>query len=234
MNPILGQLFTFLGLVTGLAVFFIESRRRKLWTSGIQQVAAWGLVTGAVAARVTELFLAHAPLWRILDLADGGKAIFGGVVGGWIGTEIAKWRLGLRRSTGDLFALALPAGEAVGRIGCHFNGCCYGRVTSPGFAVFQHGAWRYPTQLISSVAATFIFGVLWSLRDRFEEGKLFKLYLVLFSVSRFLIEFWRESPPAWRGLSLMQWVCIEVIVGVVIWELVALQRKRRGVTDVAA
>ncbi|MES1147338.1 MAG: prolipoprotein diacylglyceryl transferase family protein [bacterium] len=231
MNPVLGQFFTFLGVTVGLAVFWIESRRRKLWTTGIQIVAAVGLFAGGVAARLTELFLSHAPLWQIFDLSNGGKAIFGGVVGGWIGAEVAKRRLGIKRSTGDLFALALPAGEAVGRIGCHFNGCCYGRTCPPGLGVYQHEAWRYPTQLISAVVATTIFAVLWAMRDKLKEGALFKLYLVLFGISRFAIEFWRESPPAWLGLSLMQWVCVEMVVGVVGWQLVTKLWKPRTKLD---
>ena len=110
---------------------------------------------------------------------------------------IAKRIMGIRRPTGDLFAMALPAGEVVGRIGCHLNGCCYGiRCEMPG-AVFQHGALRFPAQLVSSATAAVMFGVLLWLAPKLKrEGDLFRAYLLLFGTTRFAIEFvrWLNSP----------------------------------------
>ena len=155
--------------------------------------------------------------------------------------------MGLRRSTGDLFALALPAGEAVGRLGCYFNGCCYGEPFDGPWAVLQHGALRHPAQLYSAVVAALTFGfLLWVPRERvggrFEgprvgtrasdgygwrgrlrEGDLFRLYLLIFSVTRFGLEFvrWRESTVG--GLSPMQWFCLDLVV----IALIGLLRRRK-------
>ena len=56
-----------------------------------------------------------------------------------------------------------------------------------------------------------IFAALWALRDRLpKEGDLFRAYLVLYGVGRFGVEFLRERPVAFAGLSMAQLVCLEI------------------------
>lgn len=215
----LGTLFTALSYLVGALVFLWAARVRKMSTEGTWVVVAIGFVFAMVGAKLTQLVAEGWP-WRVplsvaLDPRNGGRALLGGLIFGWIGVEVAKRRLGIRRSMGDFFALAIPAGEAVGRIGCHFNGCCYGEKCDLPWAVYQHGAWRQPAQLYSAAVAllTFVF-LLW-LRPRLtREGDLFKVYLVIFGLTRFGLEFvrWRES--LYFGLSAMQWFCLELVVGV--------------------
>lgn len=218
MTTVLGELFTALGYAVGAVVFFLAARRRGIATEGIGYIALAGLCGGVFGARLTEWVLGHGPLIvehpdAFLNPAVGGRTIIGGVLAGWMAVEIAKRRLGIRRSTGDLFALAVPAGEAVGRIGCFFNTCCYGTVCDLPWAVYQHGAWRHPTQLYSSVAAAAVFYLLFRLRDRMpREGDLFRCYLVLYGVTRLTIEFFRERALGFGSLSLAQWVSLELII----------------------
>ena len=195
-------------------------------------VALAGLVGGVVGAKLTEwvlvnyhTFAAHPT--AMLDPRLGGRTLIGGLVVGWMAVEIAKWRLGIKRSTGDMFALALPAGEAFGRIGCFFNDCCYGTPSNVAWAVHQHGAWRHPTQLYSSAVAVVLFAALFALRDKMpREGDLFRLYLVLFGVSRFALEFLRERNVSFGGLSLAQWVCLEIVVAFSLTLFISSRRAR--------
>lgn len=225
----MGTLFTLLAYLLGAAVFYLEARRRGRATEGMGYVALAGLCGGVLGAKVTEWVLAGGapvanPPLAIFDPRLGGRALIGGLVVGWGAVEIAKRRLGIRRSTGDLFALALPAGEAVGRLGCFCNGCCYGVATTLPWAVYQHGAWRHPAQLYAAALALGCFTLLAALRDRLpREGDLFRLYLVLFGSSRFLLEFLRERSVSFGGLSLAQWTCLELAVT----GAVALWRSRR-------
>jgi phosphatidylglycerol---prolipoprotein diacylglyceryl transferase len=214
----LGSGLTAAGYLIGLLVFYLAARQRGLATEGMRHVAFAGLCGGVLGAKLTEWGLGH---WQtlathpaaMLDPRLGGRTIIGGVLAGWLAVEIAKWRLGIRRSTGDLFALALPAGEAVGRIGCFFNGCCFGVRSQVAWAVYQHGAWRHPAQLYSALVAAAIFGTLYIVRDRMpHEGDLFRLYLVLYGASRFGLEFLRERKIVFGGLSLAQWVCLELAI----------------------
>lgn len=218
----IGELFTGASYAVGALVFLWAARQRKLSTEGIWLVVASGFIAGVLGAKITQLVAEgwpmHLSTQAALDPRNGGRALLGGVVFGWLGVEAAKWKLGIRRSTGDLFALALPAGEAVGRIGCYFNGCCYGEKCDLPWAIWQHDAWRHPAQIYSAVIAAGLFGWLLWLRPRLtREGDLFRAYLVGFGITRFLLEFvrWRES--LWFGLSPMQWFCVELVGGVVIW-----------------
>ena len=158
MTP--GEAVTGLSYLVGAGVFLWAARRKRLATEGMAIVAGAGFVCGILGAKLTQTLASGLPLAAAAN--PGGRALLGGVVFGWLGVEVAKRRLGIRRSTGDLFALALPAGEAVGRVGCHLNGCCYGARCDAPFAVWQHGALRYPAQLMSAAvaAATFAF-LLW-------------------------------------------------------------------------
>lgn len=213
-----GEFFTLLGYLTGALVLWLEARRRGLNTEGMHLVAVSGLVGGVLGAKLVQWFvsggLSAAPL-AILDPRVGGKALLGGVAGGWLAVEIAKRKLGIRRKTGDLWALALPAGEAIGRIGCWFNGCCFGTVCDAHFplAVWQHDAWRQPAQFYSAILATVIFGTLWYLKDKTaREGDLWKLFLILYGVGRFAVEFVRQRDIALAGLSTVQLMCLETAV----------------------
>ena len=81
----------------------------------------------------------------------GGKTIVGALIFGLISVEIMKRYIGLRQSTGDLYAIPLAAGIAIGRIGCFLTGLSdntYGIPTALPWAInFGDGIPRHPTQL---------------------------------------------------------------------------------------
>ena len=200
-------------------------------------LAGVGFVAGIVGAKLTQTLASGLPVSSMAN--PGGRALLGGLAFGWLAVEVAKRVMGIRRSTGDLFALALPAGEAIGRIGCHLNGCCYGERCDLPWAVWQHGASRHPAQLYSAATAAATFGLLLWLSgspspsgsswrggwgERLREGDLFRLYLLLFGLSRFALEFvrWRESTVL--GLSPMQWFCLDLVASVGL-----LRRKKNEV-----
>lgn len=212
----LGELFTGLSYLVGALVFWWAARQRQMSTEGIWTAVGVGFVAGILGAKLTQLIAEGWPTRMstatAMDPRNGGRALLGGVIFGWIGVELAKRKLGIKRSTGDFFALALPAGEAVGRIGCYFNGCCYGEKCDLPWAIYQHDAWRHPAQLYSAVVAALMFAFLCWLRPKLtREGDLFRTYLALFGITRFLLEFVRWRETLWFGLSPMQWFCLELI-----------------------
>lgn len=229
----LGFFFTFLAYVLGALVFLMAARSQRLATEGMARIALWGVCGGILGAKASEWLLFHRDVLvqhpgALFDPQSGGRSVIGGVLVGWLAVEFAKKRLGVRRSTGDLFALALPAGEAVGRIGCFFNPCCIGIKCDRAWAVFQDGAWRHPSQIYLSLGALATFFVLLRLRPKLRrEGDLWKLYLVLWGASRLLIEFWRERAVVVGPLSFAQCVCGAVaLTG--LWLL--LQSRRQNAT----
>ncbi len=192
-----------LGYLSGLAAFAWLARRRGLATEGIMAVAGAGLIGGLLGANLGQWVCA-----RVLHDVAAGKSVLGGIAGGYLAVVLYKRHLGIVRPTGDLFAVALTAGEAVGRWGCFFAGCCYGTVTAVPWAVFEHGQMRHPTQLYSSAACALILGVLLRVeKTRPPENTLFYMQGTLFCAARFLIEFFRAGPPPVAGLTLAQWAC---------------------------
>ncbi len=192
-----------LGYGTGLAAFVLLARRRGLATSGIMAVAGAGLIGGLLGANFGQWVCA-----RVFHDVAAGKSVLGGLAGGYLTVVLYKRHLGIVRPTGDLFAVALTAGEAVGRWGCFFGGCCYGKVTTVPWAVSEDGQMRHPTQIYSSAACALILVVLLRVeRTRPPENTLFYLQGTLFCVARFVIEFFRAGPAPVAGLTLAQWAC---------------------------
>jgi phosphatidylglycerol:prolipoprotein diacylglycerol transferase len=186
------------GYGVGMLAFLWLAQRRRLDTPGVLSLVGVGLIGGLLGANLTQWVVTGGP----------GKTVLGAVAGGYLAVSLAKRGMGLRRPTGDLFAFALCAGEAVGRWGCYFGGCCYGRPAHIPWAVWQHGAWRHPTQIYLSLAALAILLVLLRYeRAHPPENAIFFLQGMLYCAARFVIEFWREGTPVAAGLTAAQWAC---------------------------
>lgn len=93
--------------------------------------------------------------WNDLFYMMAGKTIVGGLIGGLIAVEAIKHRLGIPRRTGDLFAIPLCVGIAIGRIGCFLSGLSddtYGITTGLPWGIdFGDGIRRHPVQLYEIV-----------------------------------------------------------------------------------
>ena len=186
------------GYLTGLAAFLLMAWKRRLLTWGVVSLLGVGLVGG----------LASANLVQWLVSGDVGKTVLGGIAGGYLCVVLYKRYLGIRRPLGDLFAVAISAGEAVGRWGCFAAGCCYGRPSDAPWAVWQHEAYRHPGQAYLSLANLAILIILLVLeRKHPPENTLFYSQGMLYCGSRFCIEFYRDTPILISGLSLAQWAC---------------------------
>jgi prolipoprotein diacylglyceryltransferase len=145
-----------------------------------------------------------------LLFSPGGKTIVGGLLGGWLGVEIAKRVSGIRRRTGDLFALPLCVGIAVGRIGCFLAGLAddtYGTPTSLPWAVnLGDGIGRHPVQLYEFLFLVLV-GILVSTKRKLPEGARFRIFLTSYLAWRFFIDFFKPQPLIY-GLNLIQWSCL--------------------------
>lgn len=140
----------------------------------------------------------------------GGKTIVGGLLGGTLAVEIVKWFVGERRSTGDLFAVPLCVGIAVGRVGCFLTGLAdrtYGSPTTLPWGIdFGDGIRRHPTQLyeIEFVVALGAMLAWLGARRRLPNGHLFKLFMAAYLGFRFAVDFIKPE-PSFGGLSSIQW-----------------------------
>src|SRR5579863_2020120 len=185
----------------GAAIFWWMAERRSFLRDERMRLLIAGLMGGLAGANLVQLVATSLP----------GKTIEGGIIGGWIAVILAKRQLAIRRPTGDLFALAIPAGEAIGRIACFIGGCCYGKVANGViWAVYDHGAWRHPTQLYLSLAAVSSFALLLWLERRgsLYDGGLLDIGGMLFCVERFAVELFRAGATSAGPFTLAQWACV--------------------------
>jgi prolipoprotein diacylglyceryltransferase len=111
----------------------------------------------------------------------GGKTIVGALGFGLLAVELSKRYLGLRRSTGDLFAIPIAFGIAIGRLGCFLSGLednTYGTPTALRWGVdFGDGTRRHPTQLYEAVfllARSFLCSTRFSGESLKPGGKLLR------------------------------------------------------------
>src|SRR5882762_9812098 len=121
-----------------------------------------------------------------------GKTIVGGLLGGWIGVELVKRKLGVRRATGDLFVFPLVVGIAIGRVGCFLTGLAdhtHGVHSSLPWAVDFGDGPRHPTQLYE-IAFVMLLGAAIFARSRGEywNGELFVWFMGGYFGFRFLVE----------------------------------------------
>jgi phosphatidylglycerol---prolipoprotein diacylglyceryl transferase len=152
----------------------------------------------------------------------GGKTIVGGLLGGWVAVEIVKKIEGIRTRTGDLFALPLCLGIAVGRIGCFLAGLAddtYGKPSGLPWSVdFGDGIARHPTQAYEIVFLAGLALVLrrWAKRPHappHAPGALFQTFLAAYLVWRLLIDFLKPQPLL-EGLTPIQWACCAGLVAI--------------------
>ena len=144
-----------------------------------------------------------------------GKTIVGGLIGGLFAVEWAKKRLKIERRTGDLFAIPLCAGIAIGRIGCFLSGLgdeTYGTQTSLPWGVdFGDHIARHPTQLYEIIWLAFLALFLYRMSLRpFREGDLFKVFMVGYCGFRLLVEFVKPGATL-IGLTAIQWACLAML-----------------------
>ncbi len=137
-------------------------------------------------------------------------AILGAALGIWLYSKFSNFQFGY---FGDLVAPAVILAQAIGRIGCTINGCCYGLPTSlPWGIVYIYpnslaplGIAFHPTQVYEIIYNLIVFGVLLKLRGRFKpDGSLFLIYLGLYSLWRVGIDFIRDGAPFLFGLHQAQ------------------------------
>ena len=156
-----------------------------------------------------------------------GLTIYGAVLGAalavWIYSKFGNFKFGY---FADLVAPGILLAQAIGRIGCTINGCCYGIPTSlPWGVVYTSpnsfaplGIAIHPTQPYEVIACLIIFAVLLKLRGRFKpDGSLFLVYLSLYSLWRIGVGFLRVGTPFLFGLHQAQVLGLIVLAVAVSW-----------------
>ncbi len=223
MHPVLFQIgnftiytygvFVATGFLLGLAVAVREARRAGENPELFIDMALYVLLGAVIGSRALYVLIswdefAANPL-QVFMIWKGGLVFYGGLA---VAIIVCYWYTRRYRipflKTLDICAPSLALGHSVGRIGCFFAGCCYGKTTSFPWAVtFTHprslaplNVPLHPVQLYSSFNAFLIFLILIVLRKRQSfDGQIAFTYVFIYAVTRFVLEFYRGDP---RGFVL--------------------------------
>jgi phosphatidylglycerol---prolipoprotein diacylglyceryl transferase len=182
-------------------------------------IVAAAMVGGALGARLLFWFEdlgLLAARWGDLSFLASGKTVIGGLLGGLIAVEAVKRAQGITQSTGDLLAVPLAAGIAIGRLGCFFTGLedqTYGVVTRLPWGVdFGDGVARHPTQLYEVLLLAAFVVALRAAPPPRVAGDHFRVFLVAYLVFRLGIEALKPGVPLAFGLTTLQWACLGGLV----------------------
>ena len=226
MHPVLIQIGPFvirwygamiaLACITGLWLAGKEAERKGIGKEKIDVFFLYAIIGAIIGARL--YYLAFADLrqfWSnplsIFAVWQGGLAIHGAILGGLlVGFIYARRKKISFGKFADTLTPSLILGQAIGRIGCFFNGDAHGYPTSlpwglvyspesPAGRMFP-GQPLHPTQLYEMIFNLIIFGIVWKMRNKMKvDGHLFLLYVILYSVTRIFVEHFRADKLIYFG-----------------------------------
>ena len=196
--------------LAGLKLALVRAERRGLDAARTLDLGIYIIIAALIGAKllllITDFKTFRADPRELLTLARSGGVFYGGLI---LAVVVALWytrRSGLPLwTTCDVFAPGIALGHVVGRLGCFFAGCCYGRPTTVAWAITFTDPFAasnvgtplnvplHPTQLYEAGAELLILIVVLvtERRRRPFAGRTFWLYMLLYAVSRFIIEFYR-------------------------------------------
>ncbi|MFN4226927.1 MAG: prolipoprotein diacylglyceryl transferase [Candidatus Ratteibacteria bacterium] len=189
-----------IGVFVSVSIFQKEAIKEGYDEKVISQLVFWTIFTGIIGARILHIFVniyyyVVNPL-EIFKLRNGGLAVEGAILFSLIFLILfSKFKKISTVKLLDTVAIAVPIGQAIGRIGCFLNGCCYGKETNFFLAVkFPFLEKKvHPTELYYSFLYIMLFFLLKKLSQKFKKGTgfIFASYLISFSLIRYFVDFLR-------------------------------------------
>src|SRR5690242_4785381 len=228
----------------GLKLAMERAKKRGLDHNRVLDLGIYIIISALIGAKllllVTDFQTFRNDPRELITLARSGGVFYGGLI---LAVSVALWyirRVGLPLwTTCDVFAPGIALGHVIGRFGCLFAGCCYGKPTTmpwgitftdPYAASYVGTPLNYPvhpTQLYEAGAELLILMILLvtERRGRPFPGRTFWLYMLLYSISRFIIEFYRGDPRGSVGMfSTSQFISI-ILAPLAVVMLVYLSRR---------
>jgi phosphatidylglycerol:prolipoprotein diacylglycerol transferase len=218
-----------LAFLASLQVARIAAQARRIGEAFLLDLVAILIVSGLIGARVLYVLLNLSYFrqhpWESVKVWEGGLVFYGGfVLAAIVGMIFTRYRGYPLDDVADCLAPGLALGQGIGRWGCFFAGCCYGKPTSlPWGVTFKDaaslaplGVKLHPVQIYESIGAISLSGLLWFLlvRRKQSHGEIFWLYMLLYGLLRFWMETLRGDDRGGYigGLSPSQMIALAAIV----------------------
>jgi phosphatidylglycerol:prolipoprotein diacylglycerol transferase len=228
----------------GLKLAMVRAKARNLDQTRVLDLGIYIIISALIGAKllllVTDFRTFVDNPRELLTLARSGGVFYGGLI---VAVTVALWyirRIGLPLwTTCDVFAPGIALGHVVGRMGCFFAGCCYGKPTDVAWAITFTNPFAaanvgtplnvplHPTQLYEAGAEAIILVLLLATESRGRRfaGRTFWLYMLLYAVSRYVIEIYRGDPRGTVGIfSTSQFISV-LLIPIAIVMLVYLGRR---------
>jgi phosphatidylglycerol:prolipoprotein diacylglycerol transferase len=219
--------------LAGLQLALVRARARGMDGNRVMDLGIWIIVSALVGAKALLLIVDWEQFSRnpreLLSLAQSGGVFYGGLI---LAVVVALWYIRRHKlpmwTTTDVFAPGIALGHVIGRMGCFLAGCCWGKpadlpwgvtFTDP-FAAANVGTplhvELHPTQLYESGAELLILvGLLaFEKRGRPFPGRTFWTYMLVYAISRFVIEIYRGDPRGFLfggALSTSQFISVLLV-----------------------
>lgn len=213
-----------IGILCCIAMAMYRAKKYSLDAEAILDIAIWGVLAGFVGAKLLYVVVEFESFTKnpMSLLGSEGFVVYGGIIAGVLAAVVYCRKKNLAfMEYFDLAAPSISLAQGFGRLGCFLAGCCYGRetesflgVTFPADSMAPSGVKLLPTQLFSSAGDFLIMGVLLLYyKKNTRTGNVGAMYLLLYGIGRFLIEFLRaDDRGGFAGLSTSQIISIIMVV----------------------
>jgi phosphatidylglycerol:prolipoprotein diacylglycerol transferase len=202
-------LILFLAFLAGLWIVAREARRAGLDSTLMTDLAIYALIGGLIGAKLLLVFVdrrayIYAPR-ELLSVFFSGGVFYGGLIGGIVAAiyYIRKHKIPFWPAL-DVLAPGVIIGQAVGRFACLAAGCCYGRPTTVPWAIIYRNVAAFnavgtpldtpvhPSPIYESMASVgILLLLLWIAGRKRFHGQVTVSYVVLYSATRFILEYFR-------------------------------------------
>lgn len=213
-------LFETLSFLIGIRVYYFL--RKKIKDPISEEHRLWILLGAMVGALIGSRLIAvlENPS-QISHLTFSAlymnKTIVGGLIGGLFGVEVAKKIIGVRIASGDLYVIPIIVALFIGRIGCFLMG-----IEEPTFGIptkffmgmdLGDGLFRHPVALYEMIYLLLVLLLFILLKQvQLINGDRFKLFMVLYFLYRFLVEFIKPYHPIFFNLSIIHWCSLFIFL----------------------
>ena len=229
-----------IGILCCIAMGVYRAKKYHMNQEAVMDIALYGVLAGFVGAKLLFVIVEFPAFVKdpLSVLGSEGFVVYGGIILGVLAAIIYCRIKGLAfLEYFDLCAPSISLAQGFGRIGCFLAGCCYGRQTEsflgvvfPENSMAPAGVKVLPTQLFSSAGDFLIMGILLLYsRKKKHTGDVGALYMLLYGVGRFLVEFLRADDRGNIGsLSTSQMISIVIVAGAI---FLFWRNSKRGGTD---
>jgi len=222
-----------IGFFVGIKLAMSQAKKEGVSPEKILDLGLIIIISSLIGGKILEIgvnykYYIENPKEILISLRFGG-VYYGGLIMAVAASlwfmkrkELPTWKIC------DIFAPSIALGVAIGRWGCFFAGCCWGKPTTLPWAITFTNPYTYqvvgtplnvalhPTQIYHSLTNLSIFLVLIAIRKKKSfQGQLFWLYILLYSITRFFLEFLRDDPRGFLfagALSTSQFLGILAVV----------------------